>query len=83
MARWCTEHGAQLWVVVPLYDSNHIDPVLRAAGALPGVHLVDLPTLAEQQGQNRKSMLLDGVHPNADGHGWIGEMLARALQNAG
>ncbi|HND34532.1 MAG TPA: SGNH/GDSL hydrolase family protein, partial [Myxococcota bacterium] len=82
MARWCSEHQAQLWVVVPLYDSNRIDPVLRATAALPGVKLVDLPALAEAQGQNRRSLLADGVHPNADGHAWIGKMLAEALQNA-
>lgn len=81
MARWCADHQAQLWVVVPLYDSNRIDPVLRATAALPGVKLLDLPALAEAQGLTRRSLLLDGVHPNADGHAWIGKMLAEALQN--
>ncbi len=81
MARWCAEHKAQLWVVVPLYDSNRIDPVLRATAALPGVKLVDLPALAEAQSQNRRGLLLDGVHPNAEGHAWIGTMLAEALHN--
>lgn len=75
---WCNKNAAKLLVVKPLYQrsfdrEDRLLPEIIATYKLPSL---DVPALAAQRGYNAGNFLLDGIHPNPNGHALIAEGLA-------
>ncbi len=82
----CQSVGARLVVIVPTYGGNRYgdDTVLRSFATRNGLSYVDLPMLRSRAGiADNNFFLPDGVHPQARGHQFIAEALARELNRLG